>query len=219
MAPPASETIGETITQSMPMAMALPVADELPVYQGHAVTAPLSASAPPSSHSKLSEEQIKRLMEQGYTRGTFFQLFILRRASFSIVLTHGFFSNWVSFIGLAQSLESTKKVFSRRIWIVDNSGSMQKCDGHRMAETKNRNTVKMVPCSRWEEITECVSYHIQLAGLLEAPSRFRVSETNKQKPLRTSLGIRLAVSSLKALHSTYMLVFSFYLLLLPTAAK
>ena len=61
------------------------------------------------------------------------------------------------------------------IWIVDNSGSMQKTDGHRLIETGQRQQqVKFVQCSRWEEITECVCYHIQLAALLQAPTSFRV---------------------------------------------
>merc|ERR1719379_631275 len=34
--------------------------------------------------------------------------------------------------------------------------------------------VKMVPCTRWEEISECVKYHIRLAGLLQAPTQFRL---------------------------------------------
>ena len=42
---------------------------------------------------------------------------------------------------------------SHRIWIVDNSGSMQKTDGHRLVETGKRQHVKFVECSRWEEIT------------------------------------------------------------------
>jgi hypothetical protein len=67
-----------------------------------------------------------------------------------------------------------REVFALRIWIVDNSGSMQKSDGHRIIPTKDRNIVKMVPCSRWEEIVECVDYHIKMAGLIEAPTRFRL---------------------------------------------
>ena len=51
---------------------------------------------------------------------------------------------------------------------------MQKTDGHRLVETGRRQHLQFVECSRWEEITECVCYHIQLAGLLEAPSSFRV---------------------------------------------
>mmetsp|Transcript_4399 Transcript_4399/g.12620 ORF Transcript_4399/g.12620 Transcript_4399/m.12620 type:complete len:325 (-) Transcript_4399:365-1339(-) len=66
-----------------------------------------------------------------------------------------------------------KEAFALRIWIIDNSGSMQKTDGHRIVDTKSSDMVKMVPCSRWEEIQECVSYHIKLAGLIDAPTRFR----------------------------------------------
>lgn len=128
--------------------MAVPVSDKviMPVVQGQRI----GVASEPSSfqrnlpNSSLSEQQIKRLMEQGYSRG------------------------------LAKSLEDSKKAFSHHFWIVDNSGSMQKCDGHRMAATKNRNTIKMIPCSRWEEMQEIVEYHVQLAGLLETPTRFRL---------------------------------------------
>ena len=72
------------------------------------------------------------------------------------------------------SLNQMMQVFALRIWIVDNSGSMQKTDGHRIIHSKNREVVKMVPCSRWEEIAECVDYHIKMAGLIGAPTRFRL---------------------------------------------
>jgi hypothetical protein len=67
-----------------------------------------------------------------------------------------------------------KEVFALRIWIIDNSGSMQKTDGHRIISTRNREAVKMVRCSRWEEISECVEYHIKMAAMIEAPTRFRL---------------------------------------------
>lgn len=70
------------------------------------------------------------------------------------------------------ALEDMKNVFALRIWIVDNSGSMQEPDGQRMVPM-SKNTVKMVPCTRWDEIVECVEYHARLAGLIEAPTRFR----------------------------------------------
>ena len=46
--------------------------------------------------------------------------------------------------------------------------------GHRIIPDMNREVVKMVPCSRWEETMECVDYHIKLAGLIEAPTCFRL---------------------------------------------
>jgi len=101
---------------------------------------------PPRSNTvaPLSESQTEQLLQQGFTRG------------------------------LCKSIDEMKKVFALRIWIIDNSGSMQKTDGHRIVSTSNQQTVKMLPCSRWEEITECVLYHIRLAGLIEAPTRFRL---------------------------------------------
>merc|ERR1719420_2260305 len=92
----------------------------------------------------LSEHQIQSLMDQGFTRG------------------------------LSESLDQMKDLFALRIWIVDNSGSMQKSDGHRIIPTNNRNNVKMTNCTRWEEIQECLEYHINLVGLIQAPTRFRL---------------------------------------------
>jgi hypothetical protein len=49
---------------------------------------------------------------------------------------------------------------------------MQKADGHRIINN-GKSDVFMVDCSRWEEIRECVEYHIQLAEMIDAPTRFR----------------------------------------------
>lgn len=92
----------------------------------------------------IQELQIGRLLEQGYTQG------------------------------LAESLNNTKHEFGQRIWIIDNSGSTATADGHRIVPTLKKGDVKMVPCSRYEEIQECVNYHIALAGAIEAPTTFRL---------------------------------------------
>ena len=82
--------------------------------------------------------------------------------------------------GLAQSLLSatfaTRHLkFPLRFWILDNSGSMSFNDGYRILETRHKHRVKIVPCTRWEELRECVAYHVELAGLLRTPTQFRVS--------------------------------------------
>ena len=92
----------------------------------------------------VPESQIQQLMKQGYTRG------------------------------LSTSLAQTIKSFPLRIWVVDNSGSMQKTDGHRFVETKRTQDVKVVDCSRWNEIKDCIEYHAQMAAALEAPTTFRM---------------------------------------------
>ena len=92
----------------------------------------------------VPEQQINQLTNQGYTRG------------------------------LATSLSQTIKSFPLRIWVVDNSGSMQETDGHRFVETKRTQDVKVVSCSRWNEIKDCIEYHAQMAAALEAPTAFRM---------------------------------------------
>jgi hypothetical protein len=92
----------------------------------------------------VPEHRIQQLTKQGYTRG------------------------------LATSLATTIKSFPLRIWVVDNSGSMQTTDGHRFVETRRTQDVKVVGCSRWNEIKDCVEYHAQMAAALEAPTAFRM---------------------------------------------
>ncbi|CAB9507730.1 expressed unknown protein [Seminavis robusta] len=107
---------------------------------------PPAVQAPTFSASpEITEESIDRLQQQGFTRG------------------------------LALSLNSSKKTFRSRTWVVDNSGSMQACDGHKLVATgRQANQVALVPSSRWEEIQECVTYHIQLAAAIESNTTFRL---------------------------------------------
>lgn len=77
-------------------------------------------------------------------------------------------------LGFAQSIAANNAVFPLRIWIVDNSGSMNASDGCRYI-SKKRNELKISECTRWKEIQEVVLYHAQLAGLLESSTVFRVS--------------------------------------------
>jgi len=76
--------------------------------------------------------------------------------------------------GLANSLCTNGERFPLRFWIVDNSGSMNSPDGHRTVETMKHNDVKVVDCTRWEEIKECVNFHAQLSTLIGAPTVFRL---------------------------------------------
>jgi hypothetical protein len=43
-----------------------------------------------------------------------------------------------------------------------------------MVETKKKDDVKIVSCTRWTEIQETVDYHAQMASLLQAPTVFRL---------------------------------------------
>eukprot|EP00545_Synedropsis_sp_CCMP1620_P011671 CAMPEP_0119008938 /NCGR_PEP_ID=MMETSP1176-20130426/4027_1 /TAXON_ID=265551 /ORGANISM="Synedropsis recta cf, Strain CCMP1620" /LENGTH=366 /DNA_ID=CAMNT_0006961359 /DNA_START=82 /DNA_END=1179 /DNA_ORIENTATION=+ len=96
-----------------------------------------------ASSAVLKESQLEQLMQQGFTRG------------------------------LAESMNKNNQVFPFRFWVIDNSGSMQKADGHRIVDTLDTD-VKIVPGTRWEEIRETVNYHIRAASLLKAPTCFRL---------------------------------------------
>ena len=92
----------------------------------------------------VTEDQIQTLIEQGYSRG------------------------------LAKMLGESLDVFSLRVWIVDNSGSMSHNDGHRFVATSSSSSIKVVKCTRWKEIQETVEYHARMAALLKAPTIFRL---------------------------------------------
>lgn len=51
---------------------------------------------------------------------------------------------------------------------------MAATDGHRLISTNDQTKVKLVSCTRWKEIQETVDYHAQMAGLLVAPTTFRL---------------------------------------------
>jgi len=76
-------------------------------------------------------------------------------------------------LGLIESIKRSNDVFPLRIWVIDNSGSMNTADGHRLHQYSN-NVVKILDCSRWAEIQDTVRYHAQMTALLEAPTSFRL---------------------------------------------
>lgn len=51
---------------------------------------------------------------------------------------------------------------------------MRMSDGHRIVPALKKGDVKMVACSRYEELQESVNYHIALAGSIEASTTFRL---------------------------------------------
>jgi hypothetical protein len=75
--------------------------------------------------------------------------------------------------GLAEALNTNAKVFDRRIWIIDNSGSMEIGDGHRIVMTSDRK-IEAQNVSRWEELKDTVVYHSEMAALLNSPTLFKL---------------------------------------------
>lgn len=95
---------------------------------------------------------------------------------------------------LAASLDDVKKNFPLRIWVVDNSGSMFLNDGHRIVDRVDQSSVRMVPCTRWAEISACVEYHMRLAALIEAPTRFRLLNPPANAPAVFSISEQTSYS-------------------------
>lgn len=69
-------------------------------------------------------------------------------------------------------LARSREYLPLTIWIVDNSGSMGASDGRKLVSTESQDDVRLLPCTRWEELKETVLYHAQLAALLDAPTKF-----------------------------------------------
>ena len=104
----------------------------------------------PTAEAPLDDSTWQALQEQGFTRG------------------------------LATALVQNKRAFPLCFWVVDNSGSMNTQDGHKLVTTKGKNrnknnkSLKFVQSTRWAEMQQTVDYHAQMAALLQQPTVFRL---------------------------------------------
>lgn len=93
--------------------------------------------------------------------------------------------------GLAKALGTNIEIFPKRFWVVDNSSSMEYSDGHRIElEPKTKRIVDR-PCTRWDEIRACVSYHSKISEVLRAPTEFRLLNKSaaNQHPQKFTVGM------------------------------
>ena len=121
---------------------------------------PMAAPPQPVSHEiVLDDNQLYQLKQQGYTDG------------------------------LSEALCENCNTFPLRIFIVDNSGSMNFPDGNRLVATANSAQVKSVGCTRWREIQETIDYHAEMAALLRAPTIFRLLNDPIIVPKEFSIGV------------------------------
>lgn len=75
--------------------------------------------------------------------------------------------------GIQEEFLRSIAAFPLRLWVIDNSGSMQTTDGHRIVRGAGGRE-GMVTCSRWEELGEAILWHAELAVGLGAPTEFRL---------------------------------------------
>ena len=126
---------------------AFPIAVPVPSAPPTATAPSMPPSSAFPSFSRISElnyNQIKSLKSQGFPQG------------------------------LIDIIAQTTEYFPHRVWVVDNSGSMNQNDGNRLIPTKNKTQVRLAQCTRWEEIRETVNYHAQMAALIQIPTTFRL---------------------------------------------
>ena len=92
-------------------------------------------------------------------------------------------------LGLALAMNENKAKFPLRVWIIDNSRSMEKPDGiHVLA--KSKGMYKVAPCSRWKEMRETVVFHAEMAAKIQSPTMFRLLN----KPFSSRLPREFAVA-------------------------
>jgi len=76
--------------------------------------------------------------------------------------------------GLAKAMIRETPKQTVRFWIIDNSYSMSERDGKKICEQSSKDELKLVTCSRWEELQETVIYHARLAAALNALTYFEL---------------------------------------------
>ena len=75
--------------------------------------------------------------------------------------------------GITREFVRSASEFTKRYWIVDNSGSMMTADGHKLVQGSDGRQ-GMVTCSRWEELGENIRWHAQLSVEIGAYTEFRL---------------------------------------------
>lgn len=125
-----------------------------------------ATSSLPPAPTQLTPTQLETLMQQGFTEGT------------------------------AQTLLESISTFRLRIWVIDNSGSMNSADGHRLKLGSN-GTIQELNGTRWKELQETMEYHIQLASLLGAPSEFRMLNTTANGVNQFSIAMTVGQSEME----------------------
>jgi hypothetical protein len=92
-------------------------------------------------------------------------------------------------LGLALAMNENKVKFPLRVWVIDNSRSMEKPDGSHV-HAKSKGTYKVTPCSRWKEMRETVVFHAEMAAKIQSPTMFRLLN----KPFSSRLPREFAVA-------------------------
>jgi hypothetical protein len=82
--------------------------------------------------------------------------------------------NWTK--GMQSAFFTSTKKIPIRFFIVDDSGSMNNNDGHRIIRTGSGKMApaKMIQCTRWAELSDSLKFHAKLSETCKTPSEFRL---------------------------------------------
>jgi len=74
--------------------------------------------------------------------------------------------------GLIDAVVKNNEQYPSRIWVLDNSGSMNTMDGNLFAmDSENRG--QTVQCTRWNELQDCMKYHLGLTEIMHTQTVLR----------------------------------------------
>ena len=74
--------------------------------------------------------------------------------------------------GFIEAIIKNRTVVQLVFWILDNSASMRTYDGNLM--THGSGKVRVLKCTRWEELQETALFHVELAASIGSPTTFRL---------------------------------------------
>lgn len=78
-------------------------------------------------------------------------------------------------LGLARTLIQNSDSFPVRIWLVNNSDTMNHADGHLVVQSKEPPfSIRNVDCTRWEEVISTLRWHAEFSARMEAPMAIRL---------------------------------------------
>lgn len=170
-----------------PMATAVPLpASAIPLSSSFSTKSSITADALPkivgacNDNPVLRNEQTDQLQEQGFPAGLAAELGRTRAAypvRFWVADNSGTSLCYCDAMILAGCFCCFVFLLNKRFIPIhphpNAKGSMRTSDGHEL-RTMSTSTIEVVPCTRWTELQGSLSYHIQLAGLLEATTIFRL---------------------------------------------
>jgi len=89
--------------------------------------------------------------------------------------------------GLAKEVHSSTTSFPIRLWVVDNSGSMNMADGSRLVAVAGGGS-KMVKCTRWQELNETLGAIADMAEAVGGRTDFLLLNPPAGGPQHVSVG-------------------------------